>query len=89
MTVVPNGVDTEHFRRLELTARERLALLRRWLVDDPRGWDESGRPGSVRYSLTDLSAFADSEGVTSGPAVRRSIYGGETTAAVASGLRAG
>ena len=63
VTVVPNGVDTEHFRRLELTARERLALLRRWLVDDPRGWDESGRPGSVRYSLSDLSAFADSERV--------------------------
>ena len=63
VTVVPNGVDTEHFRRLELPARERLALLRRWLVDDPRGWDESGRPGSVRYSLSDLSAFADSERV--------------------------
>jgi glycosyltransferase involved in cell wall biosynthesis len=58
--VIPNGVDTEHFRRIDLTARERLALLRYWLVDDPRGWDESGREGSIRYSLTDLSAFADS-----------------------------
>ena len=63
VTVVPNGVDTEYFRRLDLTARERLALLRRWLVDDPHGWDESGRPGSVRYSLADLSAFADSRGI--------------------------
>ena len=61
VTVVPNGVDTEYFRRLDLTARERLALLRQ-LVDDPHGWDESGRPGSVRYSLADLSAFADSRG---------------------------
>jgi glycosyltransferase involved in cell wall biosynthesis len=58
--VVANGVDTEHFRRLEFATSERLALLRRWLVDDPRGWDESGRPGSVRYSLADLSAFAES-----------------------------
>ena len=60
--VIPNGVDTERFRRIDLTARERLALLRHWLVDDPRGWDESGREGSIRYSLTDLSAFTDSMG---------------------------
>ena len=61
--VIPNGVDTEHFRRLDLTAPERLALLRQWLVDDPRGWDESGHEGSIRYSLTDLSAFTDSTGL--------------------------
>jgi D-inositol-3-phosphate glycosyltransferase len=63
LTVVPNGVDSERFRRVDLTARERLALLREWLVDDPRGWDESGLPGSIRYSLADLSAFTDSAGV--------------------------
>ena len=63
VTVVPNGVDIEHFRRPGLTASERLALLRHWLVDDPLGWDESGRPGSVRYSLADLSAFTDAAGV--------------------------
>ena len=63
VTVVPNGVDTELFRRLELSASDRLALLRRWLVDEPLGWDESGRPGSVRYSLADLSAFTDSTGL--------------------------
>jgi glycosyltransferase involved in cell wall biosynthesis len=60
VTVIPNGVDTERFRPLDLTPRERLQLLQRWLVDDPRGWDESGRPGSVRYSLADLAAFVDS-----------------------------
>jgi glycosyltransferase involved in cell wall biosynthesis len=60
VTVIPNGVDTEHFERLALTPRERLALLQHWLVDDPRGWDESGLPGSVRYSLADLAAFVDS-----------------------------
>ncbi|HET9302426.1 MAG TPA: glycosyltransferase family 4 protein [Propionibacteriaceae bacterium] len=63
VTVVPNGVDTERFRPLNLTARERLALLRRWLVDEPLGWDESGRPGSVRYSPADLSAFTDTTGL--------------------------
>jgi hypothetical protein len=42
VTVIPNGVDTEYFRRLGLTASDRLALLRGWLVDDPHGRDESG-----------------------------------------------
>ena len=28
----------------------RLEHWRRWLVEDPRGWDESGVPGSVAYS---------------------------------------
>ena len=60
VTAIPNGVDTERFRRLDVTPRERKALLQRWLVDDPRGWDESGRPGTVRYSAADLSAFVDS-----------------------------
>jgi glycosyltransferase involved in cell wall biosynthesis len=60
VTVIPNGVDIKHFQPLDLTPAERLALLRRWLVDDPRGWDESGRPGSLRYSAADLSAFVDS-----------------------------
>jgi glycosyltransferase involved in cell wall biosynthesis len=60
--VIPNGVDTEHFRRLDFSTGERLALLRHWLVDDPRGWDESGREGSIRYSSADLSAFTDSNG---------------------------
>ena len=59
VTVVPNGVDAAHFQRLDLAAGERLALLRRWLVDEPRGWDESARAGSIRYSPADLSAFVD------------------------------
>jgi glycosyltransferase involved in cell wall biosynthesis len=61
--VIPNGVDTEHFRRIDLTAPERHALLRHWLVDDPRGWDESGREGNIRYSSADLSAFTNSTGL--------------------------
>ncbi len=59
VTVVPNGVDAAHFQRLDLAAEERLALLRRWLVDEPRGWDESALAGSIRYSPADLSAFVD------------------------------
>jgi glycosyltransferase involved in cell wall biosynthesis len=59
LTVVPNGVDTKRFDRLELRLEDRLSLLRRWLVDEPRGWDETGTPGSVRYSSSDLAAFVD------------------------------
>ena len=77
LTLVPNGVDVEHFHRLDLTAGERLGLLRRWLVDEPQGWDESGRPGSVRYSLADLSEFVDPASGLMRPAL---LYVGRFTA---------
>ena len=53
------GFEPGSFDRRPLTGRERIALWRRWLVEDPRGWDESGEPGSVSYSEEDLAAFAD------------------------------
>lgn len=52
--VVPNGVDTGRFSVDRIEAPERLALWRRWLVEEPQGWDETGVPGSVRYSDRDL-----------------------------------
>lgn len=61
VSVVPHGVDTERFHPIGLSTAQRLALLRRWLVDDPQGWDSSGRPGSIRYAATDLSAFVDGD----------------------------
>jgi len=54
VTAVPNGVDTERFRPRLLGPDERRACLRRWLVEDPRGWDEQARPGSVVYGEADL-----------------------------------
>ena len=57
----PNGFDPQLFERRPLPAEERVALWRRWLVEEPRGWDESGIPGSVAYEPEDLEAF-DGEG---------------------------
>jgi D-inositol-3-phosphate glycosyltransferase len=57
VTVIPNGVDTNLFRPGSMSPRERLQFWRHVLVDDPRGWDESGKPGSVRYSNSDLEVF--------------------------------
>jgi glycosyltransferase involved in cell wall biosynthesis len=57
--VVPPGVDQQRFRPVKLSAADRLRLLHQWLVDEPRGWDESGVVGSVRYSVADLAPFAD------------------------------
>lgn len=48
VTVVPNGVDTRRFSPRDISDEERIAGWRRWLVDDPRGWDETGVVGSVR-----------------------------------------
>jgi D-inositol-3-phosphate glycosyltransferase len=62
VTDVPNGVDIEHFRPRRFSAHERRALFRRWLVEDPRGWDEGGEPGGVRYRESDLDRLLGAEG---------------------------
>jgi D-inositol-3-phosphate glycosyltransferase len=55
---IPNGVDTDLFDRIDLSADDRRERWRRWLVEDPQGWDESGEAGSIAYSDEDLDAFA-------------------------------
>src|SRR6266542_564815 len=52
---LPSGVDLERFTARSLVREQRLAFWRRWLVEQPEGWDESGRPGSVSYSDDDLA----------------------------------
>jgi glycosyltransferase involved in cell wall biosynthesis len=54
---LPSGVELEHFSRRPLAEEERLAFWRRWLVEQPRGWDESGRPGSIAYRDEELAPF--------------------------------
>lgn len=56
---IPNGVDTGLFDRRELSHEERFARWRRWLVEEPKGWDETGSPGSIRYSEEDIAPLAD------------------------------
>jgi D-inositol-3-phosphate glycosyltransferase len=56
---IPNGVDIERFARSKLAAAEQVARWRRWLVEDPHGWDESGEPGTIRYAKSDLEQFID------------------------------
>ena len=58
---IPNGVDIDRFDRQDLDRDERLARWRRWLVEEPQGWDESGRPGSIRYRDEDLHWFEADE----------------------------
>jgi glycosyltransferase involved in cell wall biosynthesis len=55
---LPSGVELERFRARALAGEARRAFWRRWLVEDPQGWDEQGRPGSVSYRDEELSAFA-------------------------------
>jgi D-inositol-3-phosphate glycosyltransferase len=54
---IPNGVDVTRFDRRRLSASERLARWRHWLVDAPQGWDRSGAPGTVAYREEDLAWF--------------------------------
>ena len=53
----PGGVDLARFTPRPLADTDRFAFWRRWLVDEPRGWDMSGRPGSVAYDEQDLAPF--------------------------------
>ena len=62
VTAIPNGVDTDRFRPRRLTAEKRRACLRRWLVEDPQGWDERGGPGSVAYTEADLDRLVGPTG---------------------------
>jgi glycosyltransferase involved in cell wall biosynthesis len=54
---LPSGVELERFSRRPLAEDERLAFWRRWLVEQPRGWDERGRPGSIAYRDEELAPF--------------------------------
>jgi glycosyltransferase involved in cell wall biosynthesis len=54
----PNGFDPDLFDRRPLDEHGRVELWHRWLVQQPRGWDESGEPGTVSYGEDDLEAFA-------------------------------
>jgi glycosyltransferase involved in cell wall biosynthesis len=54
IAVVPNGADLPRFHVRHLTARQKLAHLRTWLVDDPRGWAPGRGPGTIRYTTADL-----------------------------------
>jgi glycosyltransferase involved in cell wall biosynthesis len=54
---IPSGVELERFSRRPLAGEERLAFWQRWLVEEPRGWDESGRPGSIAYADEDFAPF--------------------------------
>jgi glycosyltransferase involved in cell wall biosynthesis len=61
----PNGFEPDSFDRREV---DRRAVWRRWLVDDPRGWDPDAdcKPGSVRYSEDDLALLQGTVLVYSG-----------------------
>ena len=54
---LPSGVELERFSPRPLAEKERLAFWRRWLVEQPRGWDQSGRPGSIAYADEELAPF--------------------------------
>jgi hypothetical protein len=78
LIVIPTGSTGSTFAG-NLTAGERLTLLRHWLVDDLRGWDESGREGTVRYSFSRPVSPHRLHGAPPGSAVRRLVHGSKTT----------
>ncbi|MCH8839823.1 MAG: glycosyltransferase, partial [Planctomycetes bacterium] len=57
LTVIPNGVDISLFKPRGWTDAKKMEFLRQILLEEPRGWDESGVAGSVGYSEGDLKRF--------------------------------
>jgi glycosyltransferase involved in cell wall biosynthesis len=55
---LPSGVDLYRFRPRPVTGEARRGFWRGWLVDDPRGWDAHGSPGSVAYREEELAPLA-------------------------------
>ena len=62
VTDVPNGVEIDRFLPRAIPPAERRACFRRWLVEDPRGWDETGGPGTLAYRESDLDRLLGPEG---------------------------
>jgi glycosyltransferase involved in cell wall biosynthesis len=60
---LPSGVELDLFRRRPLDPDQRLAHWRRWLVEEPLGWDESGVPGSVAYRDEELWPLREAEAI--------------------------
>ena len=71
---VPNGVDVVRFRPRPKSRLERRAQFRRWLVEDPQGWDEAAVVGSVAYRDADLEHLTAPDAIVL-------IYVGRFTAA--------
>jgi glycosyltransferase involved in cell wall biosynthesis len=62
IATIANGVDTDVFAPCTRTHEQRLALWKRCLVDEPKGWCPGSPEGSIRYRLDDLAAFTDHDG---------------------------
>jgi glycosyltransferase involved in cell wall biosynthesis len=60
---LPSGVELDLFERRPLGRAQRLAHWRRWLVEEPLGWDESGIPGSVSYTDSELWPLRQAEAI--------------------------
>lgn len=62
VTAITNAVDIERFSPQSMTADERRAWFRKWLVDDPQGWTSDGAPGTVRYDDRDVDRLVGTDG---------------------------
>ena len=62
LSIIPNGVDVHLFRPRGWSIQKRLRYLENLLVTSPRGWDESGVVGSVRYGQASIGGFVDDSG---------------------------
>jgi len=62
ISLIPNGIDTDLFCPMAMSSSDKLDFLQQLLVAQPKGWDESGVVGSIRYTHVDLARLKTNEG---------------------------
>jgi glycosyltransferase involved in cell wall biosynthesis len=55
---LPSGVELDRFQPRPVAGEARRGFWRRWLIENPQGWDRDGQPGGVSYREEELAAFA-------------------------------
>ena len=80
ISVISPGVDQQRFSPSKPLLEERLRLLEGWLVDEPRGWDETGVVGLG--ALPTRAAGAVRRSRAAGADLRRAFYRAEAAAAL-------
>jgi glycosyltransferase involved in cell wall biosynthesis len=53
-----SGVELDRFQPRPVAGEARRGFWRRWLIENPQGWDRDGQPGGVSYREEELAAFA-------------------------------
>lgn len=59
LVAIPGGIDLDRFSPRPYGREERMRFWRRWLCEEPCGWDEGGRVGSIAYQPNEIAVLGE------------------------------